>query len=103
LKAALSHVECSRQTPIKTDVADRGYRGSKRSVSAGVILPSAPLKRDSLEQCQRKKYLCQKRSAIEPIICHLKYDYRLRRNWLKGSQGDPINLLIAPCAWNLRK
>lgn len=103
LKAALSHAESCRQKPIETSVVDRGYRGSKRSVEAEVILPSAPLKRDSVEECQRKKYLCQKRSAIEPIIGHLKHDYRLCRNWLKGSQGDAINLLMAACAWNLRK
>lgn len=103
LKVALSHAESCRQKPIETSVVDRGYRGSKRSVEAEVILPSAPLKRDSLEECQRKKYLCQKRSAIEPIIGHLKHDYRLCRNWLKGSQGDAINLLMAACAWNLRK
>jgi len=103
LKVALAHAERSRQTPIKVAVADRGYRGSKRSVEAEVILPSAPLKRDSKEECQRKKYLCQKRSAIEPIIGHLKHDYRLCRSWLKGSQGDAINLLMAACAWNLRK
>lgn len=103
LKAALASAEHNRQTPIKTAVADRGYRGSKRSVKPEVILPSAPLKRDSQEECQRKKYLCQKRSAIEPIIGHLKHDYRLCRNWLKGSQGDAINLLMAACAWNLRK
>ena len=34
---------------------------------------------------------------------HLKQDYRLSRNWLRGSQGDEINLLMAACAWNLRK
>lgn len=44
-----------------------------------------------------------KRAAIEPIIGHLKQDFRLQRNWLKGSQGDAINLLMAACAWNLRK
>ncbi|MCK5892858.1 MAG: hypothetical protein KAG53_00290, partial [Endozoicomonadaceae bacterium] len=24
-------------------------------------------------------------------------------NWLKGSEGDKINLLMAACAWNMRK
>ena len=103
LKAALGHADQCRQTPIATAVVDRGYRGSKRSVDAEVILPSAPLKRDGPEERQRKRALCQKRSAIEPIIGHLKHDYGLCRNWLKGSEGDAINLLMAACAWNLRK
>ena len=42
-------------------------------------------------------------AAAEPIIGHLKHDYRLPRNWLKGSSGDSINLWMAACAWNLRK
>ncbi|NKB61434.1 MAG: hypothetical protein GKR95_04585 [Gammaproteobacteria bacterium] len=40
---------------------------------------------------------------IEPIIGHLKHDHRLLRSWLKGAEGDRINLLMAGCAWNLRK
>ncbi|WP_220495775.1 transposase, partial [Oceanospirillum sediminis] len=51
----------------------------------------------------RKRTLCRRRSAIEPIIGHLKQDYRLSRNGLKGSEGDAINLLMAACAWNLKK
>jgi len=47
--------------------------------------------------------LCRRRAAIEPIIGHLTHDYRLSRNWLKGSEGDAINLYMAACAWNLRK
>jgi len=72
-------------------------------VNCEVVLPSTPLKRDSAYQRQTKRELCRKRSAIEPIIGHLKHDYRLSRNWLKGSCGDSINVLMAACAWNLNK
>ncbi|CAB5503168.1 hypothetical protein AZO1586R_1544, partial [Bathymodiolus azoricus thioautotrophic gill symbiont] len=34
---------------------------------------------------------------------HLKSDFRLSRNLLKGQVGDEINVLMAVCAWNLRK
>ena len=68
-----------------------------------MLLPNRPLKRDTQTQRERKRVLCRKRAAIEPIIGHLKHDFRLQRNWLKGSQGDAINLLMAACAWNLRK
>jgi hypothetical protein len=30
-------------------------------------------------------------------------DFRLSRNLLKGQIGDEINVLMAACAWNLRK
>ena len=84
-------------------VVDRGYRGAKHYVEVDVLLPSAPLKRDSAAQRAQKRKLCQKRAAIEPIIGHLKHDYNLSGNWLRGSEGDAINLLLAACAWNLKK
>ena len=46
--------------------------------------------------------LCRGRVAIEPIIGHLKSDFRLSRNFLKGVKGDTINLLMACTAWNLK-
>lgn len=103
LKPALDMANRHRQTPIAQAVVDRGYRGAQQYVDSHVLLPSAPLKRDSNALRQRKRRLCQKRAAIEPIIGHLKQDFRLQRNWLKGSEGDAINLLMAACAWNLRK
>ena len=103
LKAALDSANENRKMPVSTAVVDRGYRGSKRKVEAEVILPSAPLKRDDQRERQRKRRLCQKRAAIEPIIGHLKHDFRLARNWLKGSEGDAINILMAASAWNFRK
>lgn len=43
-----------------------------------------------------------RRAAIEPIIGHLKSDFRLSRNLLKGEIGDHINLLMAATAWNFK-
>lgn len=103
LSDALDCANAIRQTPIKHVAVDRGYRGAKQYVKAEVIIPSAPLKRDNEEQRERKRMLCQRRAGIEPVIGHLKQDYRLSRNWLKGDRGDAINLLMAACAWNLKK
>ncbi|MEO0704275.1 MAG: transposase, partial [Cyanobacteria bacterium J06649_5] len=49
------------------------------------------------------KRLVKRRSAIEPVIGHLKHDHALKRNFLKGTQGDRINALLAACGFNLRK
>jgi hypothetical protein len=43
-----------------------------------------------------------KRAAIEPIIGHLKSDFRLSRNLLKGQAGDEINVLMAAILIRLR-
>ena len=103
LKPALEHAQQHRKSAIEMAVVDRGYRGSQQYVEATVLLPKPPLKRDSAYEQQKKRRLCQQRAGIEPIIGHLKQDFRLSRCRLKGSYGDRINLLMAACAWNLRK
>lgn len=45
----------------------------------------------------------RRRTAIEPIIGHMKSDHRMQRNYLKGFIGDEINLLLAAAAFNLKK
>ena len=103
LPEVLTHVENSRGLPVKNAVCDRGYRGTKTVGETTIILPGVPLKRDTRYQRDKKRKRCQRRAAIEPIIGHLKTDFRLTRNFLKGVTGDIINPLMAACAWNLSK
>ena len=42
--------------------------------------------------------LLRRRSAIEPMIGHMKNDGRLRRSTLKGTQGD----MLCGCGHNIR-
>jgi IS5 family transposase len=44
----------------------------------------------------------RRRSAIEPVIGHLKSDGHLGRNFLRGTEGDAINLVLAAAGHNLR-
>ena len=37
----------------------------------------------------------RRRAAVEPVIGHLKDDHRMRRNHLKGREGDRINAVLA--------
>ena len=103
LPEVLSHIKESRGKGIKDAVCDRGYRGKKQFGETRIILPAPALKRDNRYQRDKKRKRCQRRAAIEPIIGHLKSDFRLSRNYLKGVEGDEINLLMAACAWNLNK
>ncbi len=103
LPEVLSHIKTSRGKAVKKAICDRGYRGRKQFGETRIILPAPPLKRDNRYQRDKKRKGCQRRAAIEPIIGHLKSDYRLGRNYLKGIKGDEINLLMASCAWNLNK
>ena len=103
LAEVLSHIQRTRGESVEQAVCDRGYRGRKAVGSTEIILPAPPLKRDNRYQRDKKRKRCRRREAIEPIIGHLKTDYRLSRNFLKGITGDIINLLMAACAWNLNK
>jgi len=51
---------------------------------------------------QRLRRDIRRRSAIEPAIGHMKNDGRLRRNWLKGTNGDAFHALLCGCGHNLR-
>ena len=94
LKPALDHAHKHRKSKIDTAVVDKGYKGCMKYVEQEVVIPSRPLKRDSQAKRKRKSELCKKRATIEPVIGHLKSDFRLCKNWLKGSVGDSINLLM---------
>ena len=103
LKEVLSAAMAVRRNPIVAAICDRGYRGVKQIGETEIVLPSKGLKRDTRYQRDKKRKRCRRRAAIEPLIGHLKSDYRLCRNYLKGVEGDEINLLMSACAWNLRK
>ncbi|HQW16302.1 MAG TPA: IS5 family transposase [Niabella sp.] len=78
--------------------ADRGYRGPKQVSNVAI---KVPVPNKDLTKSQRKKH--SRRAAIEPVISHLKFDYRLVRNFLKGSVGDSMNLLLSAAAFNFKR
>lgn len=103
LESALSHAHTNRTTTIEEAVCDRGYRGVKEVGKTKISIPGVHLKRDTEEQKEDKRKKFRRRAAVEPIIGHVKHDHRMARNYLKGFIGDQINLLMAACAWNMKK
>ena len=51
-----------------------------------------PVPDKNITKAKRKKH--SRRAAIEPVIVHLKQDYRLCRNYLKGIIGDNIKVMM---------
>ena len=88
LEVALEHTHTKRTTTINEAVCDRGYRGIKEVGKTKISIPRVHLKRDTQEQKEDKRKKFRRRAAIEPIIGHLKNDYRMARNHLKGFMGD---------------
>ena len=45
----------------------------------------------------------KRRSAVEPVIGHLKSDHRMDRNFLIGSDGDATNAVLAAIGYNFAR
>ena len=83
-------------------IVDRGYRGRKWVEETEIMTPEKGTGKSRYhQQLMRRRF--RRRAGIEPIIGHLKHRFKLHRNWLKGSIGDQINLLLAAAAFNFTK
>ena len=91
----LAYVKTSQGEAAKQGVCDRDSRGKSKFNETQILLSKKALKKDIRYQKDKKRKQCKRRAAIEPIIGHLKSDFRLARNYLKGAIGDHINLLMA--------
>jgi IS5 family transposase len=97
LKAGLDAVEALTGRCVKATVADKGYRGH------GIEDRSIYLSGQKRGVTERIKKMLKRRSAIEPVIGHMKQGHGLSRNYLKGQAGDQINALMAGVGFNLRQ
>jgi IS5 family transposase len=103
LSELLSHVRQIRGKEAVRAFCDRGFRGRKRVGKTAIVLPEAPSPQTSAYAKLKARKNFGRRSAIEPIISHLKHGFRMARNYLKGTIGDAINLLMAAAAFNCKK
>jgi transposase, IS5 family len=98
LPAVIEQYERLTEKKPQAIFADRGYRGPKTIQEVTIYTPKP---QTSITKAQRKKHC--RRAAIEPVIGHLKQDYRLIRNYLKGTIGDAINLMLSAAAMNFKR
>jgi transposase, IS5 family len=96
LAPALAQAERLTGLAVLRSYVDRGYRGHRLSHRAVFIAGQ----RRGLTPTMRREL--KRRSAIEPVIGHMKNDGRLGRNFLAGSIGDAINALLCGAGYNLR-
>jgi len=97
LHLALEQAAVLMQQQPKEVFVDLGYRGA--TVPAGVKVYHRKLRRGITARLKRD---IRRRSAIEPVIGHMKNDGRLRRNWLQGTEGDAFYAILCGCGHNLR-
>ena len=94
---ALAQVRRLTGSAINEAFVDRGYRGHGERATTVYI---SGQKRGI--NTQRLIRSLKRRQAIEPVIGHLKSDGLLGRNYLKGSAGDQMNVLLSCAGHNLR-
>ena len=81
---------------LKRALVDKGYRGV--TIPGVEILHPGKLR----SMTPRQRQMMKRRSAVEPVIGHLKEDCRMRRCWLKGAMGDAIHAVLCAAGYNLR-
>ena len=96
LAEALEQVEILTDQKPEFAFVDRGYRG--HGVENVTVFISGA-KRGVTRTIAR---LLRRRSAIEPMIGHMKSDGRLTRCPLKGTEGDAIFAVLCGCGHNIR-
>lgn len=84
-------------------IYDRGGRGKTKINRVEISTPKPPLKIDSNYQKLKKREKFKRRAAIEPVIGHLKKEFRMEQNYLDGENSPKINALLAAAGWNLKK
>ena len=98
IEKAINQYEKLTGKTAKNAFVDRGYRGVTKVNQTNILVPKSNPK---ITKEQRKGH--SRRSAIEPVIGHLKRNYRMGRNFLKGIKGDEINVLLSAAAMNFKR
>ena len=96
LPSAVAQIAVLINRPPKAVFVDRGCRG--------VEVPNVTIWRSGQKRgvTPSIKKAIHRRSAIEPVIGHMKHDGRLGRNWLKGTLGDALHAMLCGAGHSLR-
>jgi IS5 family transposase len=103
MEPLLNQMQGNELTLPKELAYDRGGKGKSQIKGVKIIIPSPPKARESQYQKHGKRKKCRTRAAIEPIIGHLKTDFRMDRNYLLSGEGVQINAFMAAAAWTLKR
>ena len=99
LNDAIEQAERLGDFETQSIFVDRGYRGHNYEGEAKVHLARQGMRK---VKPSLRRWL-KRRSAIEPVIGHMKNDGRLGRNYLLGQEGDRINAILCGAGHNIRK
>jgi transposase, IS5 family len=100
LDTVIPDIERITGATISRVITDAGYRGHNAPAPYRWRVYTAGQKRRMTEEIRRQM---KRRSAVEPVIGHMKGEHRMGRNHLTGSAGDAINAVLAAVGYNFRR
>jgi transposase, IS5 family len=104
IEPLLEQVTKNELTLPQEIIYDRGGRGQKQIGNTVISIPdNRPSKHNTEYQRKKIRNKFRRRAAIEPVIGHLKTDFRMGQNYLHGSISPQINAFLAATGWNLKK
>ncbi|HVJ71129.1 MAG TPA: IS5 family transposase [Sphingomicrobium sp.] len=99
LATVIPDMEALVGNTLKRAFVDKGYRGHNAPPDYKFRVFIAGQKRRVTPKIKREM---RRRSAVEPVIGHLKSEHRMGRNYLWHRQGDAINAVLAAVGYNFR-
>ena len=99
LAAVIPEIEQLTGGVLKRILADAGYRGHNAPDSHKFRVYTAGQKRRMTPAIKKQM---KRRSAVEPVIGHIKNGHRMDRNYLAHKKGDAINPVLAAAGYNFR-
>ena len=98
LRAIIEDTQRLTGREIERVYVDKGYRGHDAPSPHRVFISGQ--KRGVFGAIKRE---LRRRSAIEPVIGHMKAEGHLGRCYLKGRSGDAANAILTAVGYNLRR
>jgi IS5 family transposase len=100
LATVIPDMEALVGNTIERILADKGYRGHNAPPDYKFRVFTSGQKRGVTPSIKRTM---RRRSAVEPVIGHLKAEHRMGRNYLWFRHGDANNAVLAAVGYNFRR
>jgi len=100
LAKVIPDMEAMVGNTLKRILADKGYRGHNAPMAYKLRVFTSGQKRRITPAIKRE---LRRRSAVEPVIGHLKAEHRMGRNYLWHRHGDAANPILAAAGYNFRR
>jgi transposase, IS5 family len=95
-----THGEALVGNTIARILTDKGYRGHNAPPDYKFRVFISGQKQGVTPAIKRQ---LRRRSAVEPVIGHLKAEHRMDRNYLWYRRGDAANAVLAAVGYNFRR